>query len=112
MSYGSHLELAVELNATRAQKVCFKHVYCSQSPDAITQKPNESLCIYVSCYSRLHYVASDEMAHENIDPMRIHHFMASVNNMSIADKVAKHMRDATVTGRTNLLLTLVQSSAI
>ena len=64
------------------------------SLSAFTSKPNKSLHIYVSCYSRLHYAATDKMTNENTDPMRIFHFMASISNMSIADKIVKWVKEA------------------
>ena len=35
--------------------------------NTIIQKPEKSLHIYVSCYSRLNYVATDKTAQENMD---------------------------------------------
>ena len=58
------------------------------------QKSSESLHVYVSCYSRLHYAATDKCAHKNMDPMRIYHFVASINNTMIVDKIAKQVQDA------------------
>ena len=54
-------------------------------------KPNESLCRYVSRDSRLQYVATDKKAWENTDPMWIYHFVTSIDNTSIADKIVKQV---------------------
>ena len=32
--------------------------------------------------------------HENTDPVRIYHFVVSINNTTIADKIMKQVRDA------------------
>ena len=34
------------------------------------------------------------MAGTNTDPTKLYHFITSINNMSIADKIAKKVRDA------------------
>ena len=61
------------------------------SLNTITQRPSESLHIYVSRYSRLHYASTDKTAYENTDPVRIYHFVTSINNTNIADKIATQM---------------------
>ena len=63
----------------------------AMSLNTILQKPNESLHIYVSRYNRLYYTATDETTLDNRDPMRINHFVTSINNTSIADKIAKQV---------------------
>ena len=57
----------------------------------VMQKPNVTLQIYISRYSRLLYSATDKTVLENTDPMRIYHFVTSINNDSIADKIAKQV---------------------
>ena len=61
----------------------------------IMQKVNESLCIHMFHHSRLQYAAVDKTACENIDPTRIYHFIASINNTSIAEKIAMQVQDTT-----------------
>ena len=70
------------------------------SLNTIMQKPSESLHVYVSRYSRLHYAATIKTVQENTDPMRIYHFVANINqylywqvinNSSIADKIAEQV---------------------
>ena len=53
------------------------------------QRNPVSPCVYVSRYSRLHYEATNKTAWENTDPTRMYHFVACINNTSIADKIAK-----------------------
>ena len=61
------------------------------SLNKIMQKPNAPLHIYVSGHSRMYYAATDKTAQENADPMRIYYFVTSINNTSIADKIAKQV---------------------
>ena len=61
--------------------------------NSITQNPNVSLCIYIKQYSKLPSVATGKTAHENTDPTRLYHFVASINNTTIADKIAKQVQD-------------------
>ena len=65
--------------------------HAAMSLNTIAQKPNETLHIYVSRYSRLHYAATDKTAQDNTDPTRIYHFVSSINNTSIADRIAKQV---------------------
>ena len=41
----------------------------------------------------LHYVAMDMTTCENTDPIGIYHFIAIINNNTIVDKIAKHVRN-------------------
>ena len=61
------------------------------SINTIVQKPNQSLHIYVYRYNRLHYATTDRTVQENTDPMRIYHFVTSINKTSRADKIAKQV---------------------
>ena len=76
-------------------KRCFSNMltagHAAVSLNTITQKPNECLHIYVSRYSRLHYAATNKFAWENTDTTRIYHFVVSINNSTIADKIAKQV---------------------
>ena len=38
-------------------------------------------------------MATDKTANENTNPMRIYHFVASINYISIVDEIAKQVRD-------------------
>ena len=63
------------------------------SLSSIKQKWNEFLYIYISRYSQLHYGMVDKTACENANPIQIYHFVASINNTTIADKIAKQVRE-------------------
>ena len=62
--------------------------HAAVSLNTIINKPSESLCIYVSGYSRLHYAATGKTAQENTDTIRIYHFVTGIHNINIADKIA------------------------
>ena len=63
------------------------------SLNVMTQKLNKSLYIYVYHYNRLNYVAIAKIIYGNTDSMRKYHFVASINNVFIVDKIAKQVRD-------------------
>ena len=95
------MDLPVNLLWTSVQqelKRCFSNMptaaHKTVSLNTITQKPNESLHIYVSRYSRMHYAVTDKTVQENTDSTGIYHFVTSINNTSIADKIAKQVRYA------------------
>ena len=53
----------------------------------MTQGEDESLQLYVYCYTRAHRMVTDLAPKENMDPSRWTHFLASINNTAITDKV-------------------------
>ena len=52
------------------------------------------MCTYVSHHGRLYYGATDKTVHESRDPTMTYHFIARINNMTIAYKIAKQVWDA------------------
>ena len=53
----------------------------------MTQGDDESLCLYVYRYTRAHRMVTGLAPKENMDPSRWTHFLASINNTAITDKV-------------------------
>ena len=91
LSYGPPYDLAVELNKTGAQEVFFfkpAH-YCLHICQPLIQllKKPVNHYIYIYHYIMLYYVTTDKTAHENTDPTRIYHFVASINNITITKKL-------------------------
>ena len=82
---------------SQESKQCFSNrpttAQAAVSLNAVTHKPNESLYINISCYGSFHYTATDKTAHENTDPMRIHHCVSITNNTTRVDKIAKQVCD-------------------
>ena len=57
----------------------------------ITQGDEESLHLYVYRYTRAHRMVTGLAPRENMDPSRWTHFLASINNTAITDKVLRSM---------------------
>ena len=55
----------------------------------MTQGDDESLCLYVNRYTRAHRMVTGLAPKENMDPSRWTHFLASINNTAITDKVLR-----------------------
>ena len=55
----------------------------------MTQGEDESLRLYVYCYTRAHRMVTGLAPKENMDPSRWTHFLASINNTAITDKVLR-----------------------
>ena len=53
----------------------------------MTQGEDESLRLYVYCYTRAHQMVTGLAPKENMDPSGWTHFLASINNSAITDKV-------------------------
>ena len=53
----------------------------------MTQGEDESLQLYVYCYTRAYRMVTGLALEENMDPSRWTHFLASINNTAITDKV-------------------------
>ena len=53
----------------------------------MTQGDDESLCLYVYRYTRAHRMVTGLAPKENMDPSRWTHFLASINNTAITNKV-------------------------
>ena len=53
----------------------------------MTQGEDESLRLYVYHYTRAHRMVTGLAPKENMDPSRWTHFLASINNTTITDKV-------------------------
>ena len=53
----------------------------------MTQGEDESLQLYVYNYTRRHRIVTGLAPKENMDPSRWTHFLASINNTAITDKV-------------------------
>ena len=53
----------------------------------MTQGEGESLRLYVYCYTRAHRMVTGLVPKENMDPSQWTHFLASINNTAITDKV-------------------------
>ena len=53
----------------------------------MTQGDDESLHLYVYRYTRAHRMVTGLAPKENMDPSRWTHFLASINNTAITDKV-------------------------
>ena len=53
----------------------------------MTQGEDESLRLYVYCYTRAHRMVTCLAPKENMDPSRWTHFLASINNTTITDKI-------------------------
>ena len=51
------------------------------------QGEDESLRLQVYCYTRVHRMVTGLVPKENMDPSRWTHFLASINNTAITDKV-------------------------
>ena len=55
----------------------------------LRQTAQETLRIYTYKYTKLHFFATGKMAAEQEDPTRILHFLASMHNTNIMDKIAR-----------------------
>ena len=55
----------------------------------MTQGDDESLCLYVYRYTQAHRMVTGLAPKENMDPSRWTHFLASINNTAITDKVLR-----------------------
>ena len=55
----------------------------------MTQGDDESLRLYVYRYTRAHRMVTGLVPKENMDPSRWTHFLASINNTAITDKVLR-----------------------
>ena len=55
----------------------------------MTQGDDESLCLYVYRCTRAHRMVTGLVPKENMDPSRWTHFLASINNTAITDKVLR-----------------------
>ena len=55
----------------------------------MTQGDDESLHLYVYRYTRAHRMVTGLAPRENMDPSRWTHFLASINNTAITDKVLR-----------------------
>ena len=53
----------------------------------MTQGEDESLRLYVYCYTSAHRMVTGLAPRENMDPSQWTHFLASINNTAITDKV-------------------------
>ena len=53
----------------------------------MTQGEDESLMLYVYHYTRAHRMVTGLAPKENMDPSQWTHFLASINNTAITDKV-------------------------
>ena len=56
----------------------------------MTQGDDESLRLYVYRYTRAHRMVTGLAPKENVDPSRWTHFLASINNTAITDKVLRN----------------------
>ena len=55
----------------------------------MTQKPNESLRLYIFRYSKIHKSVTKRDACYNTDPSRWFRFLTSITNTAIADKITR-----------------------
>ena len=65
----------------------FKSAHSCTFLENMTQGKDESLRLYVYHYTRVNRMVTGLAPKENIDPSRWTHFLASINNTAITDKV-------------------------
>ena len=72
---------------------CFSNIpsaaHAAMELNKIAQKPEESLRIYCARYGKLQYAVTDILAVSQKDPSRIMHFLSTLKNTTIADKLIR-----------------------
>ena len=84
-------------------KRCFSELktktHAAMALEGIHQKPEETLRLYTTRYGRVHYEATGTTAFRQRDQTRFTHFLKTLSNSSIGDKVIKSIQDDDTLGR-------------
>ena len=83
----SWLAIREELKRCFSDQISLGHT--AAQLENMTQKPNETLQLYIYCYSKLHKAVTQKDACHDTDPSRWFRFFTSITNTSIADKVTR-----------------------